>query len=101
MPIGCFSWQLKYGHGPLQIYFKMDFDPRMLLLQWVWGSLGLCSVFSDNIFVATYTCLSLVLAIDFCYSQLMFFCTYFKKDTKVNKKKRMKYSEKNEFIKER
>ena len=46
--------------------------------------------FSDNYFVATYTCLFLVLTIDFCYSKLIFLCILFKKD----KKKAMKYSEK-------
>ena len=34
----------------------------------LWGSLGFCSVSSDNFFVVTCTCLSLVLTIDFCYS---------------------------------
>ena len=57
----------------LQKGLLSDGDPRMLLLQWGWGSLGFCSVFSDNFFVVTYTCLSLVLTIDFCYSQLIFF----------------------------
>ena len=33
----------------------------------LWGSIGLCSVSSDNFFAVTYTCLSLVLAVDFCY----------------------------------
>ena len=51
----------------------------------LWGSLGLCSVSSDNFFVVTYTCLSLVLTIDFCYSQLKFFCISFKKDIQLNK----------------
>ena len=69
----------------LQKGLLSDGDPRMLLLQWSWGSLGFCSVFSDNFFVVTYTCLSLVLTIDFCYSQLIFFCILFKKDTKINK----------------
>ena len=54
----------------------------------LWGSLGFCSVSSDNFFVVTYTCLSLVLIIDFCYSQLIFFCILFKKDTKTNKLKK-------------
>ena len=53
-----------------------------------WGSLSFCPVFSDNFFVVTYTCLSLVLTIDFCYSQLIFFCFLFKKDTKTNKWKK-------------
>ena len=44
--------------------------------------------FSDNYFVATYTCSSLVLTIDFCYSQLIFLCILFKKDTKINIKER-------------
>ena len=43
----------------------------MLLLQWGWGSLGFCSVFSDNFFVVRYTYLSLVLTIGFYYSQLI------------------------------
>ena len=61
----------------------------------LWGSLGFCSVFSDNFFVVTYTCLSLVLTIDFCYSQLTFFCNLFKKtQNKISKKKTIKYSEK-------
>ena len=43
-----------------------------------------------------------MLTIDFCYSQLIFFCISFKKDTKINKlKKAKKYSEENEFIEER
>ena len=54
----------------------------------VGGSLGFCSVFSNNFFVVTYIYLSLVLAIDFCYSQLMFFCILFKKDTKIKKQKK-------------
>ena len=33
----------------------------------------------------THTCLPLVLAIDFCYSQLISFYILFKKDTKINK----------------
>ena len=37
----------------------------------LWGSRGFCSVSPDNFFVVTYTCLSLVLTIDFCYSQLI------------------------------
>ena len=65
-------------------------DPRTILLQWGWGSLGSCSVFLDYFFVVTYTCLSLVLTIDFCYSQLIFFCILFKKYTKINKWKKWK-----------
>ena len=49
------------------------------------GSPGFCSVCSDNFFVVTYTFLSLVLTIDLCYSQLIFFCILFKKDPKINK----------------
>ena len=60
----------------LQKGLLSDGDPRMLLLQWGWGSLGFYSVSSDNFFVVTYNCLSLVLTIDFCYSQLIFFCIY-------------------------
>ena len=52
----------------LQKGLLSDGDPRMLLLQWGWGSLGFCSVSSDNFFVVTYTCLSLVLTVDFFYS---------------------------------
>ena len=76
-----------------------DGDPRMLLLQWGLSSLGFCSVSSDNFFVVRYTCLSLVLTIDICYLQLIFFFVYilFKKGTKI--KKTMNYLEKNEFIK--
>ena len=79
----------------LQKGLLSDGDPRMLLLQWGWVSLGFCSIFSDNFFVVTYTCLSLVLTIDFCYSQLTFFCNLFKKtQNKISKKKTIKYSEK-------
>ena len=50
------------------------------------GSLGFCSVSSDNFSVVTYTCLSLVLTIDFCYAQLIFFVyILFEKDAKINK----------------
>ena len=69
----------------LQKLLLSDGDPRMLLLRWGWGSLGFCSGFSDNFFVVTYTYLSLVLTIDFCYSQLIIFCILFKKGTKINK----------------
>ena len=44
-----------------------------------WGSV---QFFSDNFFVVTYTCLSLVLTIDFCHSQLIFFVSYLKKTQK-------------------
>ena len=54
----------------------------------LWGSLGFCSVSSDNFFLVTYTCLSFVLTIDFCYSQLILFCILFKKDTQINKWKK-------------
>ena len=88
MSIGCFSWQLEYGYGPLKGLLQdilqkgllSGGDPRMLLLQWGWGSPGFCSVFSDSFFVVTYPYLSLTLTIDFCYSQLTFFCILFKKD---------------------
>ena len=74
----------------------------MLLLQWGWGSLGFCSISSENFFLIEYGCLSLVLSIDFYYSQLIFFRILFKKKTqKWISKKTMKYSTKNEFIKER
>ena len=63
-----------------------DGDARILLLQWGLSSLGFCSVSSDNFFVFRYTYLSLVLTIDFCYSQLIFFVyILFKKDTKIKK----------------
>ena len=55
-----------------------------------------CSVSSDNFSVVIYTFLSLVLTIDFCYSQLVFACNLFKKD-KISKKKD-KIFWKNEFI---
>ena len=48
---------------------------------------GSVQFFSDNLFVVTYICLSLVLTIDLCYSQWIFFCI-FKKDTKINKQKK-------------
>ena len=51
----------------------------------LWGSQGFCSVSSDNFFVVTFTCLSLGLTIDFCYSQSIFFCILFKRDTQINK----------------
>ena len=44
-----------------------------------WGSV---QFFSDNLFVVTYTYSSLVLTIDFCYSQLIFFVPYLKKTQK-------------------
>ena len=56
----------------------------------LWGSLGFCSVSSDNFFVVTYTCLSLVLTVDFCYSQLRCFYILFKKDTEINKQKKQR-----------
>ena len=62
-----------------------DGDTRMLLLQWGWGSLVFCSVFSHNLFIVTYTYLSLILTIDVCYSQLIIFCILFKKVTKISK----------------
>ena len=63
---------------------------------WVlWGSVQFLQI---NLFVVRYTCLSLELTIDFCYSHF-FVYILFKKDSKI--KKSMKYSEKNEFIKER
>ena len=58
----------------------------------LWGSLGFCSVSSVDFFVVTYTCLSEVLTIDFCYSQLIFFCILFKKDKNKQVKKAKKYS---------
>ena len=61
-------------------------------------SLGFCSVFSDIFFVVTYTCLSLVLPIDSCYSELIFFVSYLKKTKRNKLKKPMKYSQKKEFI---
>ena len=70
----------------------------MLLLQWGLGSLGFCSVSSHNFFVVRYTCLSLEMTFDYV-SHIFFVYILLKKDTKI--KKTMKYSEKNEFIKER
>ena len=41
-----FLWQLEYGYGLftniIQKGLLSDGDPRMLLLQWGWGSLGFC-----------------------------------------------------------
>ena len=45
-----------------------------------------CSVSSDNFFVLIYTFLYLVWAIDFCYSQLIFFCIFLKIFLKKDKK---------------
>ena len=79
---------------------------KMIAKRWqsksVITSMGLgftifCSVSSDNLLVVIYTFLSLVLTIDFCYSQLIFSCNLFKKD-KISKKKKKKNSEINEFI---
>ena len=44
----------------------------MLLLQRDLSSLGFCSVSPDIFFVFRYSCLPLVLPIDFCNSQLIF-----------------------------
>ena len=77
------------SHGNLNV----DIAPYRYTLKGtakLWGSLGFCSVSSDNFFVVTYTCLSLVLTIDFCYSQLIFFGILFKKDTKINKSKKQR-----------
>ena len=65
-----------------------DIDPRILLLQWDLSSLGFCSVSSDIFFVFRNTYLPLVLTIDFCNSQLIYFFVYilFKKDTKIKKR---------------
>ena len=67
----------------------------------LWGSLGFCSVSSDNFFVVTYTCLSLVLTFDFCSSQLIFLCVLFKQCKNKQVKNANKSSKKIEFIKER
>ena len=72
----------------------------MWLLQWGLSSLGFCWISSNNFFVFKYTYLPLVLTIDFCNSQLILFLyiSYFKK---IQRQKTIKYSENNEFIKER
>ena len=80
----------------LQEGLLCDGDPRILLIHCGWDSFGFCSVCSDNFFVVTYTCPSLVLAINFCYSQLNFFfffffflyISYLKKNTKINNGKK-------------
>ena len=54
-----------YLKDKLQQGLLSDGNLRMLLLQWDCGSLGFCLVFSDNFFAVTYTCLSLVLTIDY------------------------------------
>ena len=69
---------------------------KMIVKSWqsknVITSMGLgfarfCSVSSDKFFVTIYNFLlpSFVLAIDFCYSQLMCFCILLKKDKKNEK----------------
>ena len=86
MSIGSFSWQLEYGYGPLQIYFKKDCQAMAIQECYYFNRVGVhwgsVQFFSDKFFVVTYTCLSLVLTIDFCYSQLIFFCILFKKTQK-------------------
>ena len=52
------------------------------------GFIIFCSVSSDNFFVVIYTFLSLVLTMDFYYSQLIFFCILFKKDKKTKQVKK-------------
>ena len=75
-------------------------DPRMLWLQWVWSHYFLSSFFR-KFFVGVCTFLSLVLTIDFCYSQLIFLASYFKNTKKLNKwKKIWNVLKKNELIKE-
>ena len=56
------------------------------------------SVSADNFFVVIYTFLSLVLIMDFCYSQLIFFCTLFKKDKKIKQVKKMNSLKKGEGV---
>ena len=48
-----------------------------------------------------YSCLSLVLAMDFCSVNIFLYISYSKKTQKYITKKTMKYSEKNEFIEKR
>ena len=73
-PLGVSHGNLNMAITPYRYTLKMTTK--------LWGSLGFCSVSSDNFFVVTYTCLSLVLTIDFCYSQLIFFISYLKKTQK-------------------
>ena len=73
-PLGVSHGNLNMAIAPYRYAFK--WTAKLL------GSLGFCSVSSDNFFVVTYTCLSLVLTIDFCYSQLIFFVSYLKNTQK-------------------
>ena len=62
-------------------------DVKLLLLHVIITSMWLgftifSLVSSDDFFVVIYSFLSLVLTIDFCYSQLILFCILFKKDKK-------------------
>ena len=75
-----------------------DSDQRMLLLQWALSSLGFCSVSSYNFFVFRYTFLSLVLTIDFCNSQLIFFL-YISYLKKTQSKKRLNILQKMNSLK--
>ena len=75
-----------------------DKDQRMLLLQWGFSSLGFCSVSSNNFFVFRYTFLSLVLTIDFCNSQLIFFL-YISYLKKTQSKKRLNILQKMNSLK--
>ena len=59
-PLGVSHGNLNMAIAPYRYAFK--WTAKLL------GSLGFCSVSSDNFFVVTYTCLSLVLTINFCYS---------------------------------
>ena len=99
----CNKWKLSdRKKNPLDVSrgnFSMTMAPCRYILKriakrWqsknVITSMGLgfnvfCSVSSDKFFVVIYNFLSLVLTIDFCHSQLIFFCILFNKDKKINK----------------
>ena len=91
MSIVRFSWQLEYGYGPLQIYFKKDCWTMAIQECYYFNGVGV-HFFLFSFFRCFFRChilfLSLVLTIYFCYSQLIFFLSYFKKSRKISKKKR-------------
>ena len=64
---------------------RSDDGETMVITSMKLGFTIFCSVSSDNFFVVIYTFLSLVLTIDFCYSQLIFFLSYLKKTKRLNK----------------
>ena len=89
--------------APYRYTLKMDCYTIAILDCYYFNGVGVpifCPVSLDNFFADIYTFLSLVLTIDFCYSQLIFFCILFKKDKKIKERKKMKCSVKNKFIKE-